>query len=281
MTHDELQADPAAHLRGNADRMVWCDTQLGPSGSPRPDVYTVAKSFSRFAADAYEIKVTASDLRRDTTSGKWQSYLPFEHRVWFAFERGLAPVEEIPRACGVMLRSPTGWRAARKPVSQALPTLPRYAWVKLVIKLHAACEPAQPRARVMSEWAAQRLARQKWGDDIGDLLRSRADAAGAYERETQRLADLAQVLREEQARQRASADAAAVRDMAALDKAMVHLGLLLGVPCDQCTAVQRRSAIYRFSRRLEARELSTTITNLQALQELLAAPLPPAGDTPC
>lgn len=40
--HDELAQSLAAHLRGDA-RMIWCDLQLGPSGSPRPDVYTIDK----------------------------------------------------------------------------------------------------------------------------------------------------------------------------------------------------------------------------------------------
>lgn len=65
MKHDDLQEDLATHLRGNTDRMVWTNTQLGPVGSPRPDVFTVDKSFARFAADAYEVKVSVSDLRHD------------------------------------------------------------------------------------------------------------------------------------------------------------------------------------------------------------------------
>lgn len=280
MTHDDLQNDLAAHLRGNTDRMVWCNTQLGPVGSPRPDVYTVAKSFSRFAADAYEIKVTVSDLRRDTTSGKWQSYVPFAHRVWFAFERGLAPLEGIPTACGVILRGPTGWRAARKPVSQALPTLPRDAWIKLVLTLHAGCPPTQVSGRHMSDWSANQLARRKWGDEFADLLGSRAAATRAYERETQRLEGLADELREEQKRRSEAADAAAARGAQALDSALLKLGQVLGVPAARCTPTELRDAVYRFIRRLDAHHVSTTISNLQALQELLAAPLPPE-EPPC
>lgn len=34
MTHNELAEDLAQHLRGGTGRMVWTDTQLGPSGSP-------------------------------------------------------------------------------------------------------------------------------------------------------------------------------------------------------------------------------------------------------
>lgn len=34
--HDDLAADLRKYLEGNkADRMIWCDMQLGPAGSPR------------------------------------------------------------------------------------------------------------------------------------------------------------------------------------------------------------------------------------------------------
>jgi len=108
LTHNQVADSLAAHLRGNTDRMVWTDTQLGPAGSPRPDVFTINKSYSRFAADAYEVKVSVSDLRHDLTEGKWQKYRRFAHRVWFAFPRGLAPITEVPRECGVILMGEGG-----------------------------------------------------------------------------------------------------------------------------------------------------------------------------
>lgn len=52
--HDDLAHDLASYLRGMTDRRVWVDMQLGPSGSPRPDVYTIPCSFTRFTPLAYE-----------------------------------------------------------------------------------------------------------------------------------------------------------------------------------------------------------------------------------
>jgi len=178
--HDELQEDLASHLRAGTDRMVWTNTQLGPVGSPRPDVFTVNKSFSRFASDAYEIKVSVSDLRSDVTSGKWQSYRKFAHRVWFAFPRGMAPLDLIPKECGVILRSDSCWRAARKPVAQVLDTLPRDAWLKLLMDVHPVNMSGQVKApRHASDYTAAELVRKRLGKEIGDLF---YDVLGAKDR---------------------------------------------------------------------------------------------------
>jgi len=78
--HDALAEDLAQHLRSDK-RMVWTDMQLGPSGSARPDVFTLDKVYSRPAPTAYECKISRADLRADTTSGKWQKYLQFAGAV--------------------------------------------------------------------------------------------------------------------------------------------------------------------------------------------------------
>jgi hypothetical protein len=276
MKHDELQNDLAAHLGGSTDRMVWTNMQLGPAGSPRPDVFTVAKSFARFAADAYEIKVSVSDLRRDTTSGKWQSYRPFAHRVWFAFETGLVPLAEIPRDCGVILRSPTGWRSARKPISQVLDQLPRDAWIKLLLEA-GQCHRIDPRQRHMSEWRATELARRKFGDLIGDALESRGRAEGAFARETARLEGLAEELRTEYEVRHKRADEEDRRSRDRLDEALLSLGDALGLRRDQCDAGGLTRALYAMRNRLEGHNLPRAIADLQALHALLVRP---QGDSP-
>lgn len=183
--HDDLLADLTTHLRGSTDRMVWCDTQLGPSGSPRPDVFAIAKSYSQFKADAYEIKISVSDLRSDTTSGKWQKYLKYAHRVWFAIPAGLVRLDEIPRQCGVIVRHDNVWRAARKPISQAMSTLPHDAWMKLLIESFPDAS-THPAPRPANEWVLMQSARAKFGDAVGKLLADRQGARMRFEEETRR-----------------------------------------------------------------------------------------------
>ena len=62
--HDQLAEDLAAHLKA-PDRMVWLNMQLGPRGSPRPDVYTIYKSYVRPQPTAYEVKISREDFRSD------------------------------------------------------------------------------------------------------------------------------------------------------------------------------------------------------------------------
>lgn len=71
LSHDELAADFATHLRGASKRVTWEGMQLGPSGSPRPDVYTMEPTYTRLTFEAFECEVSVADFRSDVTTGKW------------------------------------------------------------------------------------------------------------------------------------------------------------------------------------------------------------------
>jgi hypothetical protein len=270
MKHDELQEDLARHLRGNSDRMVWTNTQLGPAGSPRPDVFSIDKSYANFKADAYEIKVTVSDLRHDITAGKWQKYMQFAHRVWFAFPRGLVPVAEIPRECGIILHGDGGWRAARKPVAQLLGTLPRDAWLKLLIE---SC-PSQAvghrlSPRVASDWTVAQVVRKKLGSEAAELFRDRMSADGGYEFETKRRADLAEALRLDTDKLIKQNREQVEREKLYLDSAMQVLGAQLGLSSDEITAKALTDAIHSFRNAIRGHDIGRTIKNLQSLEKAL------------
>lgn len=142
MGHDELALSLAAHLR-TEDRMVWTDIQLGPSGSPRPDVYTLMKSFVRPESTAYEVKVSRSDFLADVTSGKWQVYLKYAGAAFFACEAGLVSPKELPERCGLMVLKDGRWRATKRATREPV-NIPMVAWLKLVID---GVEREGPRAR--------------------------------------------------------------------------------------------------------------------------------------
>lgn len=133
-SHDQLANDLANHLLKNPDRIIWTDMQLGPSGSPRPDVYTIPKSYANFRPMAYEIKVSVADFRSDITKGKWQSYLKYACAVIFAVPKGLISKEDIPKGCGLIVRSESGWRMVKGPTLTPIKNdLPADFWIKLVI----------------------------------------------------------------------------------------------------------------------------------------------------
>lgn len=268
MTHNELQDDLATHLRAGTDRMVWTNTQLGPSGSPRPDVFTVNKSFARFRSDCYEVKVSVSDLRHDVTSGKWQSYRKFGHAVWFAFPRGMASIDLIPAECGVILRGDS-WRAARKPVAQVLDTLPREAWLKLLMTAEVGAE--EPSPRPMSWWKAEEIARKKFGVELAELFRARRGAQHAYELATKRLNDSAEEINTDVEQRRQRAREQERFDQQALDHALLDLAAALGLAGEKITANEVTNALRAMRRRLVRHPLADTIQLLQQLQTDLQA----------
>lgn len=264
MTHDQLQSDLAAHLRANSSRMVWENTQLGPSGSPRPDVYSIDKSFAHFQADAYEIKISVSDLRSDVTSGKWQKYRKFAHRVWFAFPKGLVQHDIIPKECGIIARSENGWRAARKPVSQVLDTLPRDAWLKLLMDDCGA--PPEPQPRFANQWKLQDELRKKVGQEAADLFSARLDSHYKYKSATEYKEKTAE-------RIRAEADgeiAAARRQRAILDESMKSLAEALKIPIEGLTPAGLANELYNISSALtNTRYLDNAIRSITDLRDFL------------
>jgi hypothetical protein len=270
MTHDQLQEDLACHLRAGTDRMVWTNTQLGPVGSPRPDLFTINKSFSKFRTDAYEIKVSVSDLRSDVTSGKWQSYRKFSNVVWFAFPRGMAPLDLIPTECGVILRSETGWRAARKPVAQVLDTLPRDAWLKLLMDLHpinASGFVKEPRHA--NDYKGAEIVRKRLGDKIGRLFSDVADAENRLQYRKDSLATDIAAINDQKAKHSKWIDDNAARTVKALDESMLSLGATLGIKPEDLTAYTLQSGIMALHRRIQGNGITRAIELLQGLQVVL------------
>lgn len=131
-SHDGLADDLAAHLKAVSDTLIWTNMQLGPSGSPRPDVFLMHKSYVRPNPIAYECKVSRADFLSDVTSGKWISYLQYAYAVYFAVPAGMIDKREIPNKCGLMVRGETGWRALKKPTFDPHP-IPEKAMLKLLI----------------------------------------------------------------------------------------------------------------------------------------------------
>lgn len=269
MKHDELQEDLAAHLRAGTDRMVWTNTQLGPAGSPRPDLFTVNKSYSKFRTDCYEIKVSVSDLRSDVTSGKWQSYRKFGHAVWFAFPKGMAPLDLIPKECGVILRSENCWRAARKPVAQVLDTLPRDAWLKLLIESAPAAPGFGPVPRMASDWTAADVVRKKFGTQIADLFREVSTMESRLQYRKEKLqADLDDIEQQIKSR-RADMFEREKQSQERLGAEMQAVGALLGLKAEDVTAQSLAGAVSQFRQKLEGRSVLNAIQALQVLQGCL------------
>lgn len=183
-THDALAKDLAAHLRGSSKPMMtWTDMQLGPVGSPRPDVYCIAPSYSNFHALAFEVKVSREDFLGDVTSGKALGYLKFAHALVFAAPAGMVKKTEVPTGCGLIERHAEVWRFAKRPTHHPLATLPHNVWMKLVIdgigRVHS--PGGSLRRKQFTTWAQEDHARRLLGEELALLLADRNGAARRLE----------------------------------------------------------------------------------------------------
>jgi hypothetical protein len=185
--HDQLAEDLAQYLGQNTDRIIWTDMQLGPSGSPRPDVYSIPKSYSNFKPLAYECKVSVADFRSDITKGKWQSYLRFASGVIFAVPKGLIGKDDVPKGCGLIVRSEHGWRMAKGPTLQPIANdLPKDFWIKLVID---GVDRSKGRARITSinEYKIREQIAKKYGEELAMALARRDQAQQTLDYRTEEL----------------------------------------------------------------------------------------------
>lgn len=167
--HDALAHDLAQHLRESSARMVWEDMQLGPSGSPRPDVFTLAKSFTRPMPTTYEIKISRSDFLADCNAAKWQKYLAFSAGVIFAVPEGLISKAEVPAGCGLIVRYESGWRTVKAP-RWGRYDLGGDVCMKLLIDGRSRVGTVI-KQRSASEYHAEETLRRKLGKDVAEFVR--------------------------------------------------------------------------------------------------------------
>ncbi|PRH46377.1 hypothetical protein C6V05_20830 [Burkholderia multivorans] len=278
--HDDLARDLAAHLRGASDRLIWTDMQLGPAGSPRPDVYTVPCSFARFQPVAYECKISVADFRRDVTAGKWTSYLRFAAGVIFAVPAGLLKKDDIPAGCGLIVRGPDGWRSVKGPTLKNMENLPRDAWVKLIIDGMARLADQnheQLRAGLCNEWTLEKKLRARLGHVVADAVRDRLHAERRLKAATERLENLAEEAENERRLILDRAKEHAERDAAQVDSARIELTRALGLP-DSAAAWEIASACKEAARRLstdaEVKRLRQHLERIQIAIGKAVEPLP-------
>lgn len=281
--HDELATDLANHLRANTAIMAWENMQLGPAGSPRPDVYAVTKSFARFAPIAYEAKISTADFRRDVTAGKWQSYLQFAAGVVFAAPAGLITKADIPPGCGLILRHESGWRVAKGPTLANVGNLPRDAWLKLLMD-GIDREVARHHVRSRGEgaaWQMESKLRVKLGGDVASLVRQaqvgadqlkRAIAADNTAREEIQ-AGTSEFLNREIQWRRDALD----REAARLGEAQADLARALGLSTDAKVAdlaTALRQAARRIESDAEVARLRDFFTRVHSMSKEASAPVP-------
>jgi hypothetical protein len=231
MTHDELALDLAAHLRGGSKRITWCDMQLGESGSPRPDVYTMEPTYTRLSFEAFEVKVSVSDFRSDVTSGKWQKYLRYANSVTFAVPAGLIRKEDVPATCGLIVRHETGWRYAKKPTKHVLTELPWRAWIKLLLDGTERSEQAR-KVQMFNEYLAGEKLAKRWGKEAAKLISDIHSLPATLEYRKQAMENELERMRKglDESRVQWEAERASMRERCS--RSLAELAVALGLPQD-------------------------------------------------
>lgn len=165
LTHNQLASNLACHLL-HESRMVWEDIPAGPSGSVRPDVYTIQKSFGNPNPISYEVKVSVSDFRSDVTSAKWKSYLDFSYGVVFAVPKGLITKNDIPNGCGLMTFNGQFWNTVKRPTLHPAPLNDDLLLKLLISGNERQTQPLLPKFREFDEYKHHDELRKKFGEDI-------------------------------------------------------------------------------------------------------------------
>lgn len=177
--HDELAQDLGEHLVRRTGRRAYLDLQLGPAGSPRPDVFTICHSYQSPEPLSYEIKISRSDFQSDVGSGKWRKYLNFSTGVFFAVPKGLIARDEIPADCGLIVRFEKVWRVAKRPAVRSI-QIPQSVLLKIAFDSgHKRVWGEDPEPREINQWVLAAKIRRDLGDlvakIVGDTMLAESD----------------------------------------------------------------------------------------------------------
>ena len=112
-THDELLNDLAL-----AKRSIYKECPLGSPYMqirvPIADLITFRPSYTRFWVDIFEVKASRSDFQSDIRTGKWEKYMRFCNRFYFAVADGVCEKDEVPESVGLYIRNEKGWRCVKQ-----------------------------------------------------------------------------------------------------------------------------------------------------------------------
>jgi hypothetical protein len=114
-THRELCFSLAEAKGTNFIEVPLGSVWLSKEGLGVADVISIDCSYVKFIVNIFECKVTHSDFIQDVKSKKYEKYLPYCNRFYYACLEGVATVDEVPKEVGLMVKGEKGWRTVRAP----------------------------------------------------------------------------------------------------------------------------------------------------------------------
>lgn len=174
--------------RRHAKDAFFTYVKNGPTHVERPeglrvfDALAMAKSWAHPLFTGYEIKVSRSDFVRDT---KWDAYLQYCHRFYFACPAGLLAAQEIPDPAGLVWVYPESLAVRTVKAAKHRPI--KIDWMLLyyiiMSKLESDRHPFFSSQREFLEtWVKDKEYRQ----DLGHRVKSRmAELLDEYQRKAE------------------------------------------------------------------------------------------------
>lgn len=101
------------------------------------DVASFRLSWTHGRLVGWEVKVSRADFRADVRARKWERYVKYFDRFFFAAPVGMLKRDEIPEGCGLAVRGSASWstiKASRLP--RRSPEDRRHALHALLMALH-------------------------------------------------------------------------------------------------------------------------------------------------
>lgn len=194
--HDAL-AEDLRDYREQSNRIAVTRLSIGSWGvNGQMDVACMGKSrqMKGISATCWEVKVTREDFRADVTTGKYERYLPFVSRLYFATPSGLVNRDEIPPRMGWATRNENGWSVIKAP-HMSHPTTEGLLDFALAIVLNREEAPwrrEQDRQKRMEALDRDDLEsfRRHWptkGQKVANLLHEAAQAQREYQQAEEHL----------------------------------------------------------------------------------------------
>jgi hypothetical protein len=156
------------------DWVLFIEPNMGPRSysDAIPDIVAVKKSYARKDTRIYEVKASTADLRQDVKKQKWEKYLPFCDRLFFALGPNVNWQDTLGHyPVGVIVRQEAGWKVVRN----APPNLNKKPWSENVwLSLIFSHLPQLKR----HQGDYDRLALEKEAILTGDLTKMRYKLSG-------------------------------------------------------------------------------------------------------
>ena len=160
LNHKELIID-FAETFSVWDNVIFVEVKMGSThlegGVPIPDLFVMKKSFTKPNIRIYDIKATTSDLMGDIRDNKFEKYLPYCDRFYFACGPDVkVNKEDVKRhKVGLVKRGKNGWRTIVSAPRNDRKPLDEWIFLSLLMYMERMWPPHQSRAEKEKEVLAK------------------------------------------------------------------------------------------------------------------------------